>query len=180
MHNNADKLVIALLAFAIGFACCDLFNAKRVEKKVTKLQKEVQYDLKQESKGNSMIKDIESNGMSEMLVDYEDVDKIFYTNLQNCEPINVLAKPGHIGYVIEGIIDDECVFKERRVGFMDTICSLPMDMTEKYAKEGLNISKQIDELRAQNKSGFVDASQYINDIGNDKTYCKREYYQRKK
>ena len=180
MHNNTDKLVIALLVFAIGFACCDILNAKRAEKKVIKSQKEVQYELKQESKDNSMIKDIESHSMSEDIVDYEDIDKIFYTNLQNCEPINVLAKPGHIGYVIEGIIDDKCVFKERQVGFMDTVCSLPMDMTKKYAEEGLNISKQIEELKAQNKSGFVDASQYINDIGNDKTYCKRELLSKKK
>ena len=179
MHSNADKLVIALLAFAIGFACCDIFNAKRVEKKVTKPQKEVQYELKRESKSNSTIKDVELNGMSEELVDYEEVDKIFYTNLQNCNSINILANPGHIGYIIEGIVDNKCLFRQRQVGFMDTICNLPMDMTQKYAEEGLNIARQLDELRSQNKSGFVDASQYINDINNDKTYCRHEYYQKK-
>ena len=164
MHKNDNTLIIALLAFALGFACCDICKSKQKNNKIQKPQSEI-----------NVLKD-----NAPEIVNYEDIDKMFYTSLQNCEPINVLAKPGHIGYVIEGIIDNKCVFKERQVGFMDTICSLPMDMTEKYAEEGLNISKQIDELRAQNKSGFVDASQYINDINNDKNYCKHEYYQRKK
>ena len=175
MHKSTEKLVIVLLALAVGFACYDKINAI-VEKKVVESQQEVQYD----AKVNSSINDIESKCMLEELVDYEEVDKIFYTNLQNCEPINILAKPGHIGYIIEGTVDGRCLFRQRQVNFMDTICNLPIDMTQKYAEEGLNISRQLDELRLQNKSGSVDASRYINDINNDKTYCKREYYQRKK
>ena len=50
-----------------------------------------------------------------------------------------------------------------------------------YLRRKINsLEKQIEELKAQNKSGFVDASQYINDIGNDKTYCKRELLSKKK
>ena len=133
MHSNADKLVIALFAFAIGFACCDIFNAKRVEKKVTKLQKEVQYELKRELNGNSSIKDIEPKGKALELMDFQDMDKKFYAYLENCEPLNIKTKNGYIEYLIEGKLEDECLFKQRQIGFMDTICSIPMDVAKKYS-----------------------------------------------
>lgn len=179
MHSNADKLVIALLAFVFGFACCDIFNAKRVEKKVVKPQKEVQYELKRKPKDNSSIKDIEPKGKAQELMDFQDMDKKFYTYLENCEPLNIKTKNGYIEYLIEGKVEDKCLFKHRQIGFMDTICNVPMDVAKKYSEEGMNIIRQLEDLLAQNKSGFVDGSQYINDINNDKTYCKHEYYQRK-
>ena len=179
MHNNADKLLIALLAFAIGFACCDIFKAKQVKKEVKKSHQEVQYELKRELKGNSSIKDIEPKGKAQELMDFQDMDKTFYTYLENCEPLNIKTKNGYIEYLIEGMVEDKCLFKHRQIGFMDTICNVPMDVAKKYSEEGLNIERQLEELKSQNKSGFVDGSQYINDINNDKTYCKHEYYQRK-
>ena len=179
MHNNTDKLVIALLAFAIGFVCCDIYNAKYVEKDVKKSHKEVQYELKRELKSNSSIKDIEPKGKAQELVDFQDMDKKFYTYLENCEPLNIKTKNGYIEYLIEGKVEDKCLFKHRQIGFMDTICSIPMDVAKKYSEEGMNIIRQLEDLRAQNKSGFVGASSYINDINNDKTYCRYEYYQKK-
>ena len=179
MHKKSDILSIILLSFLLGFACCDIFNAKRVEKEVKKSHKEVQYELKRELKGNSSIKDIKPKGKAQELMDFQDMDKKFYTYLENCEPLNIKTKNGYIEYLIEGMVEDKCLFKHRQIGFMDTICSIPMDVAKKYSEEGMNIIRQLEDLRAQNKSGFVDASSYINDINNDKTYCRHEYYQKK-
>ena len=54
-----------------------------------------------------------------------------------------------------------------------------VNITKKYSIEGLKISKQIEELRIQNKTGFVNTGEFINKINNDKNYCKYKYYHSK-
>ena len=113
-------------------------------------------------------------------MDFEQMDKKFYTYLEDCEPLNIKTKNGYIEYIIEGVINDKCLFKHREIGFVDTICNVPMEVAKKYSEEGMNIVRQLEELRAQNKTGFVGGSQYITDVINDRNYCRLEYYQRKK
>ena len=179
MHSKTDLVVVALLSFAVGFACCDIFSHKQAKKISSKQTKEVRYELKQEPEIKHVVKDIEPKGEPKKLMDFEQMDKEFYTNLANCEPLNIKTENGYIQYIIDGVVDGKCMFKQRQIGFMDTICNLPLDVAKKYSEEGLEITRKLEELRAQNKSGFVDASKYINDITNDKTYCRHEYYQKK-
>ena len=126
--------------------------------------KKVEYELKQDIYKEHQIKDIKSKGKPQELMDFQDMDKKFYIHLENCEPLNIKTKNGYIEYIIDGITDDKCLFKHRQIGFMDKICAVPMEVAQKYSEEGMNIIRQLEELRAQNKSGFVDASKFINDI----------------
>ena len=178
--NNNIIFVIVLVAigsFFLGYDYSNYMNRKQNQKHK---QQEVKYELRQDVKKDHKIKDIKPKGKSQELMDFQDMDKKFYIHLENCEPLNIKTKNGYIEYIIDGIVDDKCLFKHRQIGFMDTICNLPMEVAKKYSDEGMNIIRQLEELRAQNKSGFVDASRYINDINNDKTFCRYEYYQRKK
>ena len=180
MHNDSNNiLVVAILAFILGFACCDVLYNKQVVDKSEKQQNYVRYELVQKPKQDYAVRDVKPKGKPQELMDFEQMDKKFYTYLENCEPLNIKTKNGYIEYIIDGITDDKCMFKHREIGFIDTICNLPMDITKKYSEEGMNIVRQLEELKAQNKTGFVDSSQYINDINNDKTYCRHEYYQPK-
>ena len=178
MHKSFDTLYIILFSFLLGFACCDIFNSKQIEKKVINKQTQIQNILGQKSKKDS-ITEAKPNTKLQELMDFEQMDKKFYTYLQNCEPLNIKSKNGYIEYIIEGVFDNTCYFKHRQIGFMDTICNLPMNITKKYSIEGLKISKQIEELRIQNKTGFVNTGEFINKINNDKNYCKYKYYHSK-
>lgn len=178
MHKKGNILYIILFSFLLGFVCCDIFNTKQIEKKAIKKQTQVQNKLEQNFKKDS-ITEAKPNTKLQELMDFEQMDKKFYTYLQNCESLNIKSKNGYIEYIIEGVFDDMCYFKHRQIDFMDTICNLPMDITKKYSIEGLKVSKQIEELRIQNKTGFVNSSEFINKINNDKNYCKYKYYQSK-
>ena len=181
-NNNNNKntffiiVIVAIGSFFLGYDFCNYSNNKQQEELNNK---KIQYELKQDVHKEHKIKDIKPKGKSQELMDFQDMDKRFYMSLENCEPLNIRTKNGYIEYLIEGKVEDKCLFKHRQIGFMDTICSIPMDVAKKYSEEGMNIIRQLEDLRAQNKSGFVDASQYINDINNNKTYCRYEYYQRK-
>ena len=179
MHSTVKELIVYLIVFALGSWCC-YYHFNRSTSNVLEPQNQVEYELEQKSKEEHKIKDIASKEKPQELMDFQDMDKKFYTYLENCEPLNIKTKNGYIEYIIEGITDDKCMFKHRQIGFMDTICALPIDVAKKYSEEGMNIIIQLENLRAQNKSGFVNGSQYINDINNNKTYCRYEYYQRKK
>lgn len=173
--NDNKKFIImivfvAVASFLLGYDCCKFLG---------KESQEIQYQLIQNVNEEYDIKDVKPKGKAQELMDFQDMDKKFYTYLQNCEQLNIKTKNGYIQYLIEGKVEDKCSFKHRQIGFMDTICNLPMDVAKKYSEEGMNMVKQLEDLRAQNKSGFVDASQYINDINNDKAYCRYEYYERK-
>ena len=111
--------------------------------------------------------------------DFSQIDRIFYTKLLNCEQLDVATENGYIEYVIYGKEDGTCKFTNKQVGFADTICAIPMHIATKYAEEGLNEIRQLDELKRQNKSGFVQSSQFISDINNNRDYCHLEYYGRK-
>lgn len=182
-NNNKNFIIIVILvaigSFSLGYDCYELIN-KKSEQQLLQKQQEIQYELIQNNKVKHKIKDIEPKGKTQELIDFQDMDKKFYTHLENCESLNIKTKNGYIEYIIEGKVEDKCLFKHRQIGFMDTICSIPMDVAKKYSEEGLNIERQLEELKSQNKSGFVDGSQYINDINNNKAYCRHEYYQRKK
>ena len=157
------------MTFAFGFQCCDVYHAnKKSDKPAGRFIRELKTGCK--------IKKIEQQSFAKKIMAYEDVDREFYTSLKNCKPLNIEAEAGHVGYIINGIDENKCSFRKLSPGFMDTVCNLPLDMTQKYAEEGLNFTRQLDELRAQKKSGSVQLSQYITDINNNKTYCKREYY----
>ena len=157
MHNDSNNiLVVAILAFILGFACCDVFNNKQVVDKSKKQQNHVQYELVQKTKQDYAIKDAKSKSKSQELMDFEQMDKKFYTYLENCEPLNIKTKNGYIEYIIEGVINDKCLFKHREIGFVDTICNVPMEVAKRYSEEGMNIVRQLEELKAQDKTGFVD------------------------
>ena len=180
-NNNNNNIfiivVVALGSFFLGYDACNYLNNRQQEELNNK---KVEYELKQDIYKEHQIKDIKSKGKPQELIDFQDMDKKFYIHLENCEPLNIKTKNGYIEYIIDGITDDKCLFKHRQIGFMDKICAVPMEVAQKYSEEGMNIIRQLEELRAQNKSGFVDASKFINDIDNDKSYCRFEYYQRKK
>ncbi len=67
-------------------------------------------------------------------------------------------------YTIYGIENNKCHFREV-LGAQDMNCYLPMDMTKKYADEGIKT------LQASITKG-MGYSKYINQISNDTNYCK--------
>ena len=178
MHNSIKELIIYLIIFALGFGCCYYYINQRTNN-LPEPQNQIEYELKQEPKDEQKIRDIKPKVLVQELENFQDMDKMFYTYLENCEPLNIKTENGYIEYIIEGVINDKCLFKHRQIGFMDTICNVPMEVAKKYSEEGMDMVVQLEELKAKKRTGFVDASQYINDINNDKTYCRHEYYQPK-
>ena len=99
----------------------------------------------------------------------------FYKSLKNCTkgdfPLGgtTLNYAGSnydvkMNYYIYGIENNKCHFREV-LGAQDMNCYLPMDMTKKYADEGIKT------LQASITKG-MGYSKYINQISNDTNYCK--------
>ena len=109
---------------------------------------------------------------TEEFSDFHSLDRAFYTNLKNCNKMNGTTGTG-LGYEILGFDGNTCSFISY-MGPRKNSCKLPLNISQKYAKEGLRIVKELDELRAQNKSGFVQASNFINEISNNRNYCTPE------
>ena len=109
---------------------------------------------------------------AEEFLDFHSLNRAFYTNLKNCNKMNGTTGTG-LGYEILGSDGNTCSF----ISYMGPIknsCKLPLNISQKYAKEGLRTVKELDELKAQNKSGFVQASNFINEISNNRNYCTPE------
>lgn len=177
--NQKLLVVVAIISFTLGFLSSKEFLTNQ-HKKVVKNEK-FNYELRPEKKEvHQQIADVKSVVKEVTLSDLEALSKQFYTYLVDCEPLNVVSSNGYEMYIIEGINGDKCHFKHCQVGFVDTICNLPMDVTKKYASEGLEEIRQLEELRSQNKTGFVQGSEYINEINNDKNYCRTRLYEHNK
>ena len=164
--------------FILGY----LFNQELQIQQSKNIQKEnkIEYKLKPENNQNYNIADVKNEVEPIVLPDFEALSKQFYTYLTDCEPLNVVSENGYESYIIEGINGNNCHFKHRQVGFVDTICNLPLDMAKKYAAEGIGIINQLEELRSQNKTGFVGGSEYITEINNNKNYCRLRFYEHNK
>lgn len=173
-------VIIAIVSFVLGY----IFGQEQIlsSKKTTNETNEqkIDYVLKPEENKFQQIVDVKNEVKPIKLSDFEELSKQFYTYLADCEPLNVVSSNEYEMYIIEGINGNNCHFKHRQVGFIDTICNLPMDIAKKYASEGLEEIRQLEELKAQNKTGFVQSSEYITNINNDKNYCRYRQYKHDK
>ena len=169
--------LILIIVFCLGFFCHLELSKSVVINKSDVPKPDIDYKLK-EGNNNTTIEDVKKiNKKPSVKSDFEEMSRAFYTNLQTCEPLNIISENGYEEYIIEGIVNDKCYFKHRQVGFADTICNLPSGVYQKYAQEGLFDIQQLDDLKAQNKTGFVQTSQFLVDINNDKNYCKTLQYE---
>ena len=176
MHKT---ILIAIISFLLGAACCFEFLKQSETAQKSKVPKpDIPYTLKEEKADKfEYIADTRSNGSKPATkADFQEMGRTFYTSLADCEPLNIISENGYEEYIIEGLVGDKCHFKHRQIGFIDTICNLPEDIYKKYAKEGLSEIHQLDELRAQNKTGFVESSHFITEINNNKSYCRYRQY----
>ncbi len=171
---------ITILSFILGYSCCYEIEHKKQSQQQAKPNNKVTYKLKKDSEGSLRIPDVKNRVKPETLQDFEQLSKRFYSNLADCKPLNVKTENGYEMYIIEGYKDNKCHFKHRQVGFVDTICALPVDITKRYADEGLEEIRQLEELKSKNKTGFVQGSPFINEINNNKNYCRYEKYEHKR
>ncbi len=167
MLNDNKDFIIVILLVALTCAVTQIFlinnqrkNASLPEKKeIKRVEFKVDKSLSNRTKPGT-----------EIFKDFESLDKAFYLNLQDCKP-SELATETELEYSIYGIKDNKCSF-QHRMDFYVTDCALPLDVTKKYAEDGLKISKELETLKASGKSGFVKSGEYISDINLNSGYCK--------
>lgn len=105
--------------------------------------------------------------------DFRDLDTLFYTHLQNCNPVIIDTHTG-MSYKIFGLRKNGICPFERKIDSHTTRCNLPMNIAKQYSKEGLGIMRKLEENIKQNKNIYSDKelqSSYINKIDSDSQYC---------
>lgn len=90
---------------------------------------------------------------AEFAANIAEMEKIFNKNLPSCTPVNVVLEDKTDNYVIFGKDGAKCSF-EKYTPIMSIQCLVPQDVAEKYSLAWNGIDS------------------YINEVNNNKTYCK--------
>lgn len=168
MNFDKKDFIILILIIVICIMLQYIFSL-RLKSDDIKPQPKVKQENNVEFKVDDSISNIKKPE-TKILPDTFALDNEFYKNLKYCTPIE-LATNTQLEYSIYGFKDNKCTF-QYRMDFYVLDCALPTDILEKYADEGLQIQAELENLKKQNKTGFVKAGDYITDINNNSGYCK--------